>query len=71
MTDYLSRRPLPETEQSHDKGVKAIVEENDAVTIETIEEATRQDPVIQKLKIALETGKWGHKDPDLSPYYVI
>ena len=70
MTDYISRHPLPATDQtSHDKHVKAAIEADHAVVMETVRQATQDDKELQKLKKALETGKWDKADPDIAPYY--
>ena len=70
MTDYLSRHPLPEVEKtSHERHVRAVIEIDHAVVMETIQSETKDDRALQKLKKALETGKWTRNDPDLAPYY--
>ena len=70
MTDYLSRHPLPEVQQTNHEGyIKAVTEADHAIVMDTIRSASKEDKVLQKLKIALETGKWNRKDPDLIPYY--
>ena len=70
MTDYLSRHPLPEVQQTNHEGyIKAVTEADHAIVMDTIRSASKEDKVLQKLKIALETGKWNRKDPDLIPYH--
>ena len=48
--------------------MRAVIEVDHAVVMETIKSATRDDRAFQKLKKALETGKWTRNDPDLAPY---
>ena len=69
-TDYISRHPLPEVEKTgHERHIRAVIEVDHPVVMETIRSATKDDKVLQKLKKALETGKWTRNDPDLEPYY--
>ena len=68
MTDYLSRHPLPEVEKTgHERHVRAVMETDHAVVMETIQSATKDDKALQKLQKAL--GKSTRNDPDLAPYY--
>ena len=70
MTDYLSRHPLPETEETrHEKHIKVIIRADHAVVVETIAEATATDKELCQLQAALLTGKWDQDDPALKPYY--
>ncbi|KAL9987542.1 hypothetical protein ACROYT_G001867 [Oculina patagonica] len=70
MTDYLSRHPLPEIQKTnHEKHVRAVIEVDHAVVMETIESATKEDNTLLKLMKALETGKWDRNDPDLTPFF--
>ena len=44
MTDYLSRHPLPEVEKTgHERHVRAVIETDHAVVMETIQSATKDD----------------------------
>ena len=70
MTDYLSRHPLPETEETrHEKHIKAIIRADHTVVVETIAGATATDKELCQLRAALLTGKWDQDDPALKPYY--
>ena len=70
MTDYLSRHPLPEIEKTgHEQQIRAVIETDHAVVMETIQSATKDDRALQKLMKALETERWTRNDPDLAPYY--
>ena len=51
MTDYLSRHPLPEVPQTnHELYIKAVIEADHAIVMETIRSASTEDKVLQKLK---------------------
>ena len=70
MTDYLSRHPFPDVLQTnHELYIKAVIEADHAIVMETIRSASKEDKVLQKLKTALNTAKWNRKDPDLIPYH--
>ena len=63
MTDYLSRHPLPEIEKTgHEQQIRAVIETDHAVVMETIQSATKDDST-PKLKKAIETGRWTRNDP--------
>ena len=69
-TDYISRHPLPEiVETGHESHVKAVINMDHAVVMETIIAATLEDQTLKKVQQALQTGKWDTTDPELAPYY--
>ena len=70
MTDYLSRHPLPKTEETtHEKYIKATLKADHAIVMETFQAATKKDPELCRLQLALQTGNWDQHDPVLKPYY--
>ena len=69
-TDYISRHPLLEiVETGHESHVKAVINMDYAVVMETIIAANLEDQTLKKVQQALQTGKWDTTDPELAPYY--
>ena len=73
-SDVLSRSPLPATDQlSNDAEhfVNSLIYDAipKAVTIEEIQEASRNDELLSKIKEQIETEKW-LKEPAYKPYYI-
>ena len=74
--DYLSRHPIsqtpkePEEERIAEEYVNFIVNNTvpKAMTVDEIKEATKNDPILTKVKQSLKTGKWDDKDPEITPY---
>ena len=72
MTDHMSHYPLPEKGNDRlEKYAIASVRAEHAVVMEKIKAETESDEQLQKLRVAIETGKWDKTDPDLKPYYDI
>ena len=69
--DYLSRHPLPETEDDGtEKVIKWTVEAEHSVVLERIREETLKDNTMQKLAQRIAKGDWDthKKDKDVEPY---
>ena len=69
--DYLSRHPLPETEDDGtEKVIKWTVEAEHSVVLERIREETLKDNTMQKLAQQMAKGDWDthKKDKDVEPY---
>ena len=72
--DFISRDPLPETEEDTiQASVKCLVKTEHAVILDHIKEETKSDNQLQKLKERIQNGDWEvHKnDPDVAPFYQI
>ena len=72
--DFLSRHPLPETEEDRTEClIKKTVEVEHAVVLEEIQKYTEEDSCIQKLKDRIQKNDWDQwrKDPDITPYSAI
>ncbi len=71
--DFLSRHPLPDTEEDGTEyAVIAIIKEP-AVIINTIREETSKDDILMKLKEVIQKGDWEMKkrDTDIAPFYPV
>ena len=72
--DFLSRHPMPETEEDEAEHiVKTITNAEPAIVIDKIREETRKDNILLKLRKVIMTGDWENhrRDPDITPYYSI
>ena len=70
MTDYLSRHPLPDTDETHlEQHVRAIIATEHAVVLDKIRKETSGDNELQTLIQTIRTGNWNSKDIHLKPYY--
>ena len=74
--DYMSRHPTSFTLQDTEEVKEAEAYVNyivnhtvpKSMTVEQIQEATREDPTLQKVLECLKTGVWEDKDANLRPY---
>ena len=72
MTDYLSRHPLPDEEETHlERHVRAVIATDHAVVLDKIREETRKDSELQALIQTIRTGNWKSTGIDLKHYYDI
>ena len=72
--DFLSRHPLPETEEDDtEHTVKAIINKEPTVIIEKIQAETRRDKTLLKLRNIITKGDWDNyrRDPDIAPFYSV
>ena len=70
MTDYLSRNPLPDTDETHlEHHVRAIIATEHAVVLVKIRKETSGDNELQTLIQTIRTGNWNSTDIHLKPYY--
>jgi hypothetical protein len=72
--DYLSRHPLPETENcSIEKSICHIVEHSHSVILEDIQKETQKDEQLEKVISCMNSNRWElmQKDPDIKPFYTI
>ncbi|MEW8584399.1 MAG: RNase H-like domain-containing protein, partial [Candidatus Thiodiazotropha sp.] len=72
--DYLSRYPLPDTEEDNtEKAIKALVTNEHGVVMRSIREATSKDVVLQDIVTRMKQNDWDrHKNrPEIKPYYMI
>ena len=72
--DYLSRHPLPETEEdATEHMIKQIVAEEHAIILKDLQVETDKDEQLQKLKAAITAGNWEKEkeQPDIAPYFGI
>lgn len=72
--DFLSRHPLPETEDDcTEQMIKRTITEEHAIVLEQIQKHTEEDPAMQKLKDRILKGDWEgwKKDPDIAPFIAI
>lgn len=72
--DFLSRHPLPETDENTvEAEIKAVIQAEHAVVLSHIQKETEKDPEMEKLKETILKGQWEQikKDPDIAPYYSI
>ena len=61
MTDYLSRHPLPDTEDTHlEHHVRAVISTEHAVVLDKIRKETSGDNELQTLIQTIRTGKHRH-----------
>lgn len=70
--DFLSRHPMPETEEDETEyAVKAITDAEPAVVIDKMKAETRTDGTLLKLRNVITRRDWENhrKDPDIAPYY--
>jgi hypothetical protein len=59
MTDYLSRHPLPDIEETHlEHHVRAVIASEHAVVLDKIREETSNDNELQALIQVIRTGNW-------------
>ena len=70
--DFISRHPLPET--GNDKTetiIKSVIQGEHAVILSKIQEETKKDPILRKLKeiITSETWEKYRKDPEIGQFY--
>lgn len=69
MADDMSRHPSPDTSSPrHEKYVKAVIEADHAIVLDTIREKTKKDKEPRKLTAVLKNGTWDIRDEDLRPY---
>lgn len=72
--DFLSRHPLPETDNEEVGAViKQVTEAEHAVILDKIRQETAKDPQLQKLRERMVTEDWENyrRDPDIMPFYHI
>ena len=70
MTDYLSRHPLPDIEETHlEHHVRAVIATEHAVVLDKIREETSNDNELQALIQVIRTGNWQNTAMDLKQYY--
>ena len=72
--DYLSRHPLPETENDDtNKLINLIVSNEHGVIMRSIKEATTSDPVLQEVLRIMKKNDWDrHKDrSEIKPYFLV
>ena len=70
MTDYLSRHPLPDIEETHlEHHVRAVIATEHAVVLDKIREETSNDNELQALIQVIRTGNWENTAMDLKQYY--
>ena len=72
--DFLSRHSLPIIGNNDtEKILKATVETEHAVVLDSIKGETQRDGVMQKLSQTIQRGDWeaSKKDVDLAPFYPI
>ncbi|KAK3752978.1 hypothetical protein QZH41_005134 [Actinostola sp. cb2023] len=72
--DFLSRHPLPDTEEEETGAViKQVTEVDHAIVLDKIREETAKDEQLQKLSKRMITEDWENyrKDPDITPFYHI
>ena len=71
MTDYLSRHPVPDAEETHlERHVRAVIATDHAVVLDKIREETRKDSELQTIQ-TIRTGNWKSTGIDLKHYYDI
>ena len=69
VTDYLSRHPLPDAEETHlDGHVKAVIATDHAVVLDKIREETGKDSELQTLIQTIRTGNWKSTGIEQLPY---
>ena len=72
--DFLSRHPLPEKENDGtEKVIKAIIHNEHAVMLKQLQEETKKDKQLLKLKVRILKCDWerNKKDVDIIPFYHI
>ena len=70
MTDYLSRHPLPDEEETYlERHVRAVIATEHAVVLDKIREETSKDNELQTLIQTIRTGNWKNTGADLKQYY--
>lgn len=72
--DFLSRHPLPETEEDNtERVIKHIIEAKHAVVLDKIQAETEKDEILKQIQARIKKGDWEKfkKNPDISPYYSI
>ena len=72
--DFLSRHPLPETgSDTTEKVIKSVIQAEHAVILSKIQDETKKDPILKKLKeiITEETWEQYRTHPEIGQYYPV
>eukprot|EP00794_Sanderia_malayensis_P021366 gene21366-23446_t len=72
--DFISRHPLPDTEEDTiEASVRSVVKTENAIVMEHIQEETKTDEQLQKLMKRIHMGDWEvhQHDPDIAPFFQV
>ena len=70
--DFMSRQPLPDTEEDTiEASVRSVVKTENAIIMEHIQKETKADEQLQKLMKRIQLGDWEvhQRDPDITPFF--
>ena len=72
--DFMSRQPLPDTEEDTiEASVRSVVKTENAIIMEHIQKETKADEQLQKLMKRIQLGDWEvhQRDPDITPFFQV